>query len=186
MKNQFKTIAAALLIMTAFSLKSDAQESSSNGVRYSVGADLGLPIGKLADHYKWSIGGSIQADIPVSKKLYVTINSGYTNIFSKRDVATIVPDIHLIPIKAGLKYFAIDDLYVQGEVGASIILNRENIFEKKAVFVYAPQIGYLIPVGKKEYLDAGVRFERNDRFFDHGKNHDYLGLRLAYAFPIGK
>ncbi|MFC3562873.1 hypothetical protein [Pedobacter jamesrossensis] len=187
MKNQIRTIAAVIVISALIGFSAKAQSMRSPGVRYSVGADVGLPIGTLSDAYKWSIGGSIQADIPVvSDKLYVTVNAGYTNIFADESVSALIPDIHLIPVKAGLKYFPVDNLYLQGEAGVSFLLNQNTSNSKTASFVYAPQIGYLIPLGGKSSIDAGVRFEGNSKFYDNGSNSNYLGLRIAYAFPLGK
>ena len=188
MKNQFKSIALlAFLVLSAISLSSNAQSLRSPGIRYSIGADGGLPVGNLSDSYKLSLGGSVQADIPiVSTKVYVTINAGYTNIFADENVSSLTPDIHLIPVKAGLKYFPVANFYLQGEAGVSFILNSDANGSKSAAFVYAPQVGYLIPLGKESNLDAGIRYEANTKFYDAAKNTGYLALRVAYAFPIGK
>ena len=187
MKNQFKKVLTALAIFTTISYGVQAQSNRPDGVRYSIGVEGGIPVSNLSDHYKWSLGGSIQADIPVVKyNLYVTINAGYNNIFADRDVTGIIPDIHLIPVKAGLKYFPAANFYVQGEAGVSFILNDGPLLDKSASFTWAPQLGYLIPIGGKSFIDAGVRYQGNSKFYEGGKTNDFLGLRLAYAFPIGK
>lgn len=187
MKTQIKTIAVVIAITALIGFNANAQSMRTPGIRYSAGADLGLPIGSLSNAYKWSIGGSIQADIPVSgDKLYVTANAGYNNIFAEKSISALVPDIHLIPVKVGLKYFPVDNFYVQGEAGVSFLLNNDAPGSKTASFVYAPQVGYLIPLGGKSAIDAGFRFEGNTKFSDNGSNSNFLGLRLAYAFPIGK
>lgn len=187
MKNQFKFAAVATLFAAALSFSTSAQSLRGQGVRYSIGADAGLPIGGLSDNYKWTFGGSLQADIPVSSdELYVTVNAGYTNIFAERRVTGIIPDVHLIPVKAGLKYFPVANFYLQGEAGVSFLINKNALADKSATFVYAPQVGYLIPLGGKSFLDTGVRFEGNSKFYSAGTSNNYLGLRVAYAFPIGK
>lgn len=89
----------------------------------------------------------------------------------------------MIPVKAGLKYFPVKNLYIQGEAGVSFIVNKSKIdADKSASFVYAPQVGYLIPLGKGNYLDAGFRFESNSKFYNNGSQANFLGLRVAYAF----
>src|ERR1700712_1102701 len=94
MKNSFK-IAAIALAFSAFAFGAKAQTTTSTttstttptGIRYSIGVDAGLPTGNLSDSYNWSIGGSLQADIPViGNQLFVTVNAGYNNIFGKNNV----------------------------------------------------------------------------------------------------
>jgi len=187
MKNRFTKTLSVLAIATLSAFGAQAQTQRPSGIRYSIGADGGIPLSNLSDNYKWSLGGSIQADIPVLKNdLYVTINAGYNNIFANRDVTGIVGDIHLIPVKAGLKYFAAANFYIQGEAGVSFITSDGPLLEKSASFTWAPQLGYLIPIGGKSFIDAGVRYEGNSKFYDAGKTNDFLGLRVAYAFPLGK
>jgi hypothetical protein len=186
MKIQIKTLVSALILTAAISLNVKAQSLRPAGIRYSIGADAGLPISHLSDYYKWSLGGSIQADIPVlAPDLYFTINTGYTNIFSDSGVSKDIQDVHLIPVKAGLKYFAAANFYVQGEAGVSFILNEGLLVDKSASFTWAPQIGYLIPLGGSSFLDAGVRFEGNSKFYNSGKSNNFIGLRVAYAFSLG-
>lgn len=187
MKNLFLKALIFIAIATLTAYAAQAQSQRSSGIRYSIGADGGIPLSNLSDNYKWSLGGSIQADIPVLEKgLYVTINAGYNNIFAKRDVTGIVPDVHLIPVKAGLKYFAAANFYIQAEAGVSFITNDGPLLDKSASFTWAPQLGYLIPVGGESFIDAGVRYEGNSKFSGAGKTNDFLGLRVAYAFPLGK
>ncbi|KQS36205.1 hypothetical protein [Pedobacter sp. Leaf194] len=185
MKNYITNFLSLTIIFILIASRSFAQTPREGGVRYSVGADVGLPIGTFSDTYKWSLGGSVQADIPIAgNQLYVTINAGYNNVFADKSLSAFVDDVHLIPVKAGLKYFAVSNFYVQGEAGVSFLLDRDN--EKSASFVYAPQVGYLIPLGGKSYLDTGVRFEGNSKFSENGSSNNVLALRVAYAFPIGQ
>lgn len=187
MKNQFKkfTVVLAVAAMVAFSFNVQAQRAA--GIRYSVGVETGIPVGVLSDNYKWNLGGSIQADAPIYKdQLYVTLNAGYNNIFAEKKAANTAEDIHLIPVKAGIKYFPVANFYVHGEAGVSFITAKHALADKSAAFVYAPQVGYLIPLGGNSFLDAGVRFEGNTKFYDQGKSSNFLGLRVAYAFGIGK
>lgn len=152
---------------------------TSKAIRLSIGPDAGIPIGTLGDSHNWNLGGSIQADFPIATGLDVTVNAGYNNIFGKDNA----PDISLIPVKAGLKYFVANNFYVQGEAGASFIANKSNIAaDKSTAFVYAPQIGYLFPLGGKNYIDLGIRFESNTKFYNAGSNNNFFGLRVAYAF----
>jgi len=191
MKNSIKISVLTLSLAALFTVKSSAQSTengtlSGSGIRYSVGVETGIPVGNLNGSYKWNLGGSIQADIPVlENRLYATINAGYNNIFAESDDMVKVNDIHLIPVKAGLKYFFIPNVYVQGEAGVVFINNKSYLGDNKsAAFVYAPQAGVLFPVGDKSFIDAGIRYEGNSKFRNNGSSNNFLGLRVAYAFNL--
>jgi hypothetical protein len=111
------------------------------------------------------------------------VNSGYNNFFAGN--ATNLNDLHLIPVKAGLKYFPVTNFYVQGEAGTAFLLNKNNAgADKSAAFVYAPQLGVLLNVGGKNYIDAGFRFESNLKFYDGGSASNFFAIRVAYAFNL--
>jgi len=198
MKSTLK-ISALVLAFAGFALGAKAQTTTpaskstttSNGVILSVGVDAGIPTGKLSDSYNWNLGGSVQADIPVIQhQLFVTVNAGYNNIFGKKNIdiagtSVDAPNIQLLPVKAGLKFFPISNFYIQGEAGAAFALNKSDVgFDKSAAFVYAPQVGVQFPLGGKSYLDAGIRYEGTTKFnsaIDDSKVN-FVGLRVAYAF----
>jgi hypothetical protein len=183
-------ILSALLAGYALAGRAQAQAPSSTNkqeFRLSVGPEAGIPLGDLHNGYNWNIGGSVQADIPIVPSLYVTVNAGYNNFFVKKD-QTEFPDknLQLIPVKAGLKYFPAGNLfYVQGEAGASFLANKSDLgADKSAAFVYAPQIGVLLKLAPKNYIDIGVRFEGNSSFYNGGSSYNFLGLRAAYSFGL--
>ena len=200
MKNTFKTAALAI-VFAGFALGAKAQTTSttatttsssatsSNGVIFSIGADAGIPTGKLHDAYNFSIGGSVQADIPVIPNfLFATINAGYTNINGKNNVYGTGYDatnIQLLPVKAGLKVFPVKYFYIQGEAGAAFALNKSDLgFDKTTAFLYSPQIGIQLPTSRKSYFDAGLFYQGTTKFNSNIDNSkvNYVGLRVAYAF----
>lgn len=194
MKNLFKTTILSLAIAgLSYSAKAQTVTTTtttartSNAVRLSIGPDAGIPVGSLSDTYNWNLGGSIQADIPVATGLFVTANAGFNNFFGKTYNAGLIsvkaPDINLIPVKVGLKYFPVENFYLQGEAGASFIANKNKTgATESTAFTYAPQIGVLFPVGNKNYIDAGIRFESNTKFYTNGSSNNFFGIRVAYAF----
>jgi hypothetical protein len=200
MKTTFK-ISAILLAFTALTFTAKAQSttptpatgsgsSNANAVRFSIGVDGGIPTGKLSDSYNFSIGGSLQADIPVVPNLFVTINAGYNSIQGKNNVningENFSPaNIQLLPAKAGLKYFIVPNFYVQGEAGAAFLLNKSDLGDdKSAAFIYAPQIGYQFHIGGNSYIDAGVRYEASTKLNSAVEDSkvNFFGLRVAYGF----
>ncbi|RYU89555.1 hypothetical protein EWM62_14655 [Mucilaginibacter terrigena] len=194
MKSTLK-IATLALAFAGLSFAANAQTTTStstttkSGIRYSIGVDAGIPIGDLKDTHKWNLGGSVQADIPVATQLFVTVNAGYNNIFGKKDVGAAnidYTDIKLLPVKAGLKFFPVENFYIQGEAGAAFLLNSDDTYKNKSVaFVYAPQVGVQFPVSASgNFIDAGIRYEATTKFnsaFDNSKP-SFLGVRVAYGF----
>lgn len=183
-------ILSAVLVALALTGKAQTtppQKGARQEFRLSVGPDAGVPLGDLSKGYDWSLGGSVQVDIPVIQNLYVTVNAGYNNFFVKKGQAEF-PDknLQLIPVKAGLKYFPVGDIfYVQGEAGASFLANKSDLLsDKSAAFVYAPQIGALLKLSGKNYIDLGFRFESTSSFYNGGNTNNFLGLRAAYAFGL--
>jgi len=195
MKTTFK-ISALILAFAGLTVGAKAQtastsaktSTSSNGVILSIGVDAGLPSGNLSNGYNWNLGGSVQADIPVVNQLFVTVNAGYNNLYGKDNAygtGLKATNIQLLPVKAGLKFFPVNNFYIQGEAGAAFSLNKSDLgFDNSAAFVYAPQVGVQFPLGGKSYIDAGVRYEATTKFnstIDNSKIN-FFGLRVAYAF----
>jgi hypothetical protein len=199
MKSTLK-FAALVLAFAGISVAAKAQTTTSTststttngGIRYSIGVDAGIPVGDLKDTHKWNLGGSLQADIPVASQLFVTVNAGYNNIFGKKDVTINgvagrdYMDIKLLPVKAGLKFFPVNNFYIQGEAGAAFLLNKNDTYHDKSVaFVYAPQIGVQFPVSASgNFIDAGIRYEattKYNRAVDNSKP-SFVGVRVAYGF----
>jgi len=183
-------IVAALLVSSTLVSKAQSSSpaaSSKQEFRLSVGPEFAVPVGNLSNAYNWNLGGSIQADIPVLHNLYVTVNAGYDNFFVKKHQADVVDkNLQLIPVKAGLKYFPGGSIfYVQGEGGVSFLTNKTDLgADKSAAFVYAPQVGVLLELAHKNYLDLGFRWESTAAFYNGGNTNNFLGLRVAYGFGL--
>jgi hypothetical protein len=193
MKSTLK-ITALVLALAGFTLSTKAQtnptstKTTTSGTRYSIGVDAGVPTGTTKNTYDWNIGGSLQADIPVVSQLFVTVNAGYNNFVTKSaKIGTpVLNNIQLLPVKAGLKIFPVNNFYVQGEAGAEFLLNKKDVAgaDKTTVFVYAPQIGYQFAVGGNSFIDAGVRYEATSKLVSTNNDSkvNFIGLRVAYGF----
>ncbi len=194
MKSTLK-ITTLVLALAGFTFSAKAQthptstKTTASGIHYSIGVDAGIPTGKLSDNYNWNLGGSLQADIPVASQLFVTVNAGYNNIFGKDvtvgAVTVKATDIQLLPVKAGLKYFPVQNFYIQGEAGAAFVLNKTKIgADNSTAFIYAPQIGYQFPLSGSNYIDAGVRYEASTKLKSTVADSkvNFVGLRVAYGF----
>jgi hypothetical protein len=194
MKNVLKITTLALAFAgLSFAAKAQTTTTTSTtttgGIRYSIGVDAGIPTGTFNKAFKWNLGGSVQADIPVANQLFVTVNAGYNNVFGEKDyfgTGIDVPNLQLIPVKAGLKFFPVSNFYIQGEAGAAFLLNKSDFFDDKSVaFVYAPQIGVQFPVSANgNFIDAGIRYEGTTKYSSasDASKVNFVGVRLAYGF----
>jgi len=183
-------IVTALLVSFTFAGKAQSSSSTSSTkqeFRLSVGPDAGVPLGDLSNGYNWNFGGSVQVDIPIIHNLYVTVNGGYDNFFVKKNQADVVDkNMQLIPVKAGLKYFPVGNIfYVQGEAGATFLANKSDLgAANSTAFTFAPQVGALVKLTGKNYIDLGVRWESTAAFYDGANRMNILGLRAAYSFGL--
>ncbi|MES2275752.1 MAG: outer membrane beta-barrel protein [Bacteroidota bacterium] len=194
-------ITALALALAAITFGANAQTKSTTtpGPRLSIGADAGIPTGSLSNGYNWNLGGSAQLELPVASQLFFTVDAGYNNIFGKKNVTitsvtgttttTIkgdVQNIQLLPVKAGLKYFVASNIYVQGEAGAGFLLNKKDLgYTKSTAFIYAPQVGVLLPINANSNLDLGVRYEGSTKYTAYdGSTINFVGLRVAYSFNL--
>ncbi|MET3501283.1 hypothetical protein ABIC45_002895 [Mucilaginibacter rubeus] len=186
-------ISALTVLAIAFTSLAQAQTTptaSDRPIVLSVGAEGGFSAGSFKHANKWNIGGSLQADFPVADKLYLTANAGYLNFFGKNNYypnSNDAPDINLLPVKAGLKYFPVQRFYVKADAGSAFVLNkREAGYGKTAAFIYSPQIGVQLPLGGKNFIDAAAYYEASTKFTTGVDNSkvNFFGARLAYAFEV--
>lgn len=177
-----------MLSVLTFNLQ--AQTIKPSSFKISVGPDIGLPVGSLSDRYDWSLGGSIEAEYSLAKDLGLTLNTGLYNLFTANNgyslhEKTYTKDLQVLPVKLGLKYFVAGGLFLQGEAGASFLLNKsDGGYDKSTAFTYAPQIGYRIGIGPNQFIDAGVKWVGNTKYSDQGSSNNQFGVRIAYGFGL--
>lgn len=188
MKNFIKILMVSAITLPFSTSKLLAQtenpKEGPSSIRLSIGPETGIPVGALHNRYHWSVGGSAQLEIPITANKFSFIGSaGFNNFFSTSSGFNS-NDLQLIPVKAGLRYYPVNNLYLQGQAGASFLINKEKGgYDKTAAFAYAPQIGYQFPVGRN-FIDAGVRWEGNSKFKSDGAFNNFVGLRIAYNFGL--
>lgn len=185
------TLTKTALIAMLFGITLGAKaQTTTDGIKLSIGLESGLGLGNFKDTHKTSIGGSLQADIPVAPGFYANVNGGYADYLGKDNVLGTgfsAPDIHILPALAGLKYYPVSNFYFQADAGAAFALNKSDAgYTNKTAFLYAPQVGYQFITGGKSFLDAGIRYEGTTSFNGdsaHGKINQ-VGLRIAYGFGL--
>jgi hypothetical protein len=143
-----------LSILCTALCSSFAQSFPSKNAKFSVGVDLGLPVGNAANGYSFGIGGSLKYEIPAATNLMVTLSGGYESLNVKTDFfpnSGLPSSFGFIPLKAGLKYYINDGFFGEGQIGVAISTESGG----GSAFAYAPGAGYTFDNG----FEVGVRYE---------------------------
>ncbi len=161
-----KVFLIAALAVASFAVKAQ-DESGNTGFKVGVGANLAIPVSNLE-------GTSIGAGIDVlgqygfSENFAATVDAGYTQLFAKDNGL----DVSLIPIRAGIRYYATPSLYFGGKVGIGI--QKVKGFDGVTATAYSFGAGYK--------LDS--KFDVSASYDGYSKNGSIglVGVRLGYTF----
>ena len=118
---------------------------------FSVGPEIGFPVGNNTVEYSLVFGGSAQAEYDFTPEFGVTLNAGYLS-YSFKNVRG-KGDQGFVPLLAGLRYFISPRAFVFLKAGAAFGLDQildatNNVYlDKGTFFAYSPGIGHKF--GKK-------------------------------------
>ena len=160
-----------------------AQDVAMSGPKLGIGVEFGFPMGDFGDAVDFGVGGSLLYQHPIANKLNFTANAGYLN-FQGKDVTiggTTFDggSLGVIPLKAGLRYFIAENIFVNGELGA--VFGTEEGFGTR--FAYSPGVGVEFPVAYKSTVELGARYEGWSKG-DGLVTPQTIGLRLAWNFGL--
>ncbi|WP_157257978.1 hypothetical protein [Pedobacter ginsenosidimutans] len=150
-----------------------------------IGAEIGLPSGNFVNLSGIGLGASIKADFPIASDFAISLNGGFMNFFGKRNQLFKVQDLTYIPIKAGLKYQLGESFYAEGQLGATLPLNKNQ----KTLFAWSPGIGNQFKLSGGNKLDLGIRYEawtgkNNTTGLNRSDTKGFVGIRFAYVFGL--
>ncbi|MEN0056780.1 MAG: hypothetical protein AAGC65_24090 [Mucilaginibacter sp.] len=165
-----KKILLALALIAGTTFTTFAQTKSDGG-KFSIGFEAGLPTGDIHHFYGSVLGGSLKYELPIAPSTYFTVSAGYNSFQAKG----ILKDIDgssfgAVPVKAGIKYYIEQGFFAEGQVGAAFFTGDAS----GTAFAYSPGIGYTFAQG----LELGVRYEGWSKDGTIGQ----AGLRIAYRF----
>ena len=170
-----------------------AELTSATGTGFGTGVttDAG---GTASAAYSYGAGLALRVDIPVLSHVYATATAGYISFFptgkssySQQAISkTSLPDFNTIPVKIGLKWLLGNRFYVQGEVGETLLANKKELYALYGNSVtWSPQIGLVLPLKKRHtYIDAGLRYERTESFYNDSNHNTFWALHVAYEFNL--
>lgn len=149
-------------------------------IRFSIGGDIGVPTGFLANHSSLAAGGSLQAEYLLTTELTVTANAGYLDFIAKRGGK----NLPFIPVLGGLKYELTPLIYVSGQAGVSFYGGRDKNDGNgggsgEKYFTYVPGIGFRT----SKRFDIVFKYE-TVYIASSARSYSSAGVRIAYNFNL--
>lgn len=181
---------AVVSAATVFTTVSAQRKTTTISPLFSVGLEVAAPMSDAKNLYSVGFGGSGKIEIPATQSFSITVTAGYTSFYLKDNVKNTLNAFGIdakpagyIPVKAGGKYYIVPAFYVEGEIGASIGVQRSpvgfnTLTGHGTAFAYAPGIGTSLGLGGKSAIDIGARYEG----WSQNGTLDQLALRVAYKF----
>ena len=161
-----KLLLIAALAVSSVSFAQD--KGSSKPLSFSVGAELGMPIGDAAEVTSFVGGVTAQLDYSVASQVSLTLNTGYGKFFGKDGG----DGFGAIPFLAGVKYHFNDQFYGSAQLGMTFTSSEG---ESNSSFTYAPGIGYKA----SDKIDVLLKYTT---ISEQGFDLSAVGIRLAYNF----
>jgi hypothetical protein len=164
----------ATIIILFISIAANAQRSNS---KLGIGLDFAFPQNNFGSNANYGVGPSIVFQNAINTNLNYTINVGYLRFNGDPIFTNIKYREGFVPIKAGLRYFFLENIYASAEAGVSISTANGN--GSGIAFAYNPTLGVEFPVSDKGSIDAGIRYES---WTKGTGTRSFIGLRAGYNF----
>ncbi|WP_345209202.1 hypothetical protein [Mucilaginibacter gynuensis] len=168
LKNTFiKAAAASILLFGSLSVNAQSKW------RIGFGVDPGLA---TKDPFQYTLGGDIRLQRDFNNRVSGTLTAGFTHFFEKDHFTGFNQygsPYNVIPVKAGIKYFVANKLYVGGEAGVGFGFEQWG-----NSFLWSPSVGLTFSNG----LDMSVKYEDYTR----SSITRTLALCIAYGFSLKK
>ena len=165
-----KLILSACIAGALFAANGAAAQDAPGLRMGNIGFETGF---SLEDGWTIPLGGTFKFETPIGTKLHGTATAGYISVQGDDVDGFEYPSLDYVPLKAGVKYYAAGNFYIDGEIGAGIGVSDNTDTE----FLWAPGVGYQFPVADNKFVDLSARFENIGEFSN-------LGIRLGYSFGL--
>lgn len=162
-----KSILAAVCL-----LLNSATTMAQNG-RFSIGAEMGIPVGDFHHYASLGFGGTAGYEYPVGDMMGIGLRAGYISFGGKDSSASQT----IIPLQAFFKYYflaAQDGFYAMGSVGMTNGKADIDGAESSTELSYAPELGYHLA-----NIDLGVRYQLVST---ESYTTSWIGIRFAFVF----
>ena len=188
LKPALAVIAVAGLLFSGSAKAQKATGYDSQGFRFGIGAEAGIPTGDIRPASHFALGGTARLQYDLKGPVSLMLTSGYTNFFGRDYTVTSTTsnstttvgykasDYGIIPLKAGLKVFPTHNFYISGEAGAGFETRNDIYGDKHTKLILSPGIGF---AESHTGLDIGLRY---DNYSGQGANFGQVALRVAVGF----
>jgi hypothetical protein len=142
------------LLVVAFSLSMIGAQAQATEQEFTFGAGVhvGLPTGDFGKAWSFGLGVQLQGEYKFADNITGVATTGYTNFFGKTQTVITpggpfsakAPNIGLIPILVGARFYPAEQFFVGVQVGYGIFTNTGSSTGSSG-FDYYPQIGYNLP-----------------------------------------
>jgi hypothetical protein len=159
--------------------KDSLSTSPANGAHFSFGLDGGRTVPGQA---KAILGASFKYEVPFASHTLFTASVGYSYLVFRNDTRNGQYNYGLdqkganfLPVKVGVKHYLDDHFFVEGQVGAAILLSGGNFINRyRSAYIYSAGFGYTFKNG----LELGVRYEDWKRDVKISQ----AAMRVSYRF----
>ena len=140
--------AAAAMVVLITGTQAQAQttrnrkaKDSKNVFRLGLGLDGGYVTKNFSN---FELGGTARLQYDLPSNISLTLTPGYYHFFAKdghaqvTDKGVYTNDLNMIPVKAGIKSFFAQNVYLSAEAGAGFELNHAQ----ETKLILSPGIGY--------------------------------------------
>lgn len=187
-----KVFLIAALAVASFSVKA---QDETKPLKFSIGADVALPVGsfidndvfdvKFSDLYSVGIGLSAQGIYALDESLGLTLSAGYMSYLAKDFDGEKMESMGVIPVLAGIEYNFTPQLFGSAQLGYSFYTGKflsDSDYSMNG-FSYAPGIGYRFSPNFSamlKYQGTSVKIKGDGESVKGNLNQ--IGLRVAYNF----
>lgn len=137
--------------------------------QFSIGLDLGLPMGTFGDSHGLGFGGTVRYDGAINDNLSWSAGAGYVS-FSGKDISGFtVPSFAMVPITGGVKYYFTESnagFYGAADLGIWFAASSGS---SGSEFGFSPGVGYRV-----NSFDIAMKYNAVG-------NVSNLGFRFAYV-----
>lgn len=159
--------------------KDSLSNTTTNGARFSFGLEGGRTVPGEA---KAILGGSLKYELPFATHTFFTASVGYSYlVFPERTKKALnsyginQAGASFLPVKIGVKHYLNNNFFVEGQVGAAILLSGGNAYNRyTSAYIYSGGFGYTFKKG----LELGVRYED----WKKDVKISQAAVRLSYRF----
>lgn len=171
-----KKLFLSFVLVAGLGLVANAQ------TKIGISGDFAFPTGNFGKIMDYGAGASANLIAPFSSQAAFVGEVGYLNFTPKKNLGFTTSNQSAVPIKAGVRYLADKNIYLQGSVGAAISTQTGG----KTAFLYAPSVGADFPVSDKMSLDFGLRYEgwTGQPALMGTQTNSFIGIRAALNFGL--